>query len=148
MSVLRRYRDTIPTGLTPDELRERGHALAELCQQIDSAEAEEADRRKGVKEHIAALEEQRTGLAYIIHRGEEDRATDIEESADYAAGKASTVRLDTGEVIRERPLRAEERQGTIADVLQATAAAVNAGALDSPGVTVRADVRCAPLGKT
>lgn len=141
MTVLRRYSDTLTTDLGPDELRDRGRALAELVQRIDSAEAEEAIRRKGVREMIESLEEQRTDLAFIIHRGQEDRETDIEERADYATGKVTTVRLDTGEVIRERDLLPEERQVTLLAILDEVAAEINTGALDSSGVSVTAEVR-------
>ena len=144
MTILREYPESLRTDLTPEEKIERGRKLAELVQKIDSAEAEERDRRKGVKEVLDALIEQRTSLAFIVHRGQEDRESEIEERADYETRKVSTVRLDTGEVVRERDLLPEERQEYIpgiTDVLDKVAAQVNSGALDSQRVTVTAEVR-------
>jgi hypothetical protein len=49
-------------------------------------------------------------LAEKVRSGYEHRNVDCLKSLDYRLGTVTITRLDTGEVMRERPMDAEERQ--------------------------------------
>lgn len=96
--------------LTAEERQRRAERIAELLDQGEAVEAELAAARAGFKARIERcdlekrlqLDEFRTGFA--------TRPVECELRLDWDAGLASWVRTDTGEVLSERPLSAEERQ--------------------------------------
>ena len=131
--------------LTAAELAKLADELAGRVGDLETKEAAEKDRRKAHGEVVAEIEVRIRMLAKLLRDKEEQREVKMERRAHYARGVAETVRLDTGEITEERPLRPDERQMPLADIAQAAmrdvAAEVNAGALDGDGITVRAEVK-------
>ena len=109
MKVVKRI-EHLPVELTDAELQARGDQLAGVIEDIGAEEERQRDERTAAKARIAALESRRTLLCLQIRRGEENRPVEVECRTDHEAGTYSRVRLDTGEVLSERPLSGEERQ--------------------------------------
>ena len=103
----------LPVKLTDDELLARGRQLVENMRKTAVAEeAREAENKKR-KGDIALLEEATGLLSAIISTGTEEREVECEIRKDFIHGKVTTVRMDTGEIIDERIMTADERQETM-----------------------------------
>jgi hypothetical protein len=103
-------KESLPCQLTEEQLGERARELARLVEAIE----EEEDRAKRVaadsKSEVRRLAAGRDLLARVVSTGTEFREVGIEKFADDDRGIVAVVRMDTGEVVAERPIRAEERQ--------------------------------------
>jgi hypothetical protein len=100
----------LPVKLNDDDLITRGKQLVENMRKTAMAdEAREVENKKR-KGDIALLGEVTAKLSTIVSSGTEDREVDCEVSKDFIHGKVTTVRMDTGEVVDERVMTAEERQ--------------------------------------
>lgn len=100
----------LPVKLDDDELLDRGRALVQnMRKTAEAEEAREAEnkRRKG---DIALLEGVTARLSTAISTGTEDKDVDCEERKDFIHGTVTIVRMDTGEVVDQRVMSAEERQ--------------------------------------
>lgn len=94
---------------TADRLRLAGvvaHAVEDL-RWLDEEKHETARRHKERKE---ALVNKLREAAEAIRTGKEERPVDCRVIRDMEKGVERTVRVDTGEVVRERTLTVEERQ--------------------------------------
>jgi len=96
--------------LTDTELKEFGRKLATKCEDIASEESRQKDQKSEMKARLDGMEAERTSLAIVVRRQEEQRDVEVEEVFDYELGKVTQTRLDTGEEIRVRPMTNEERQ--------------------------------------
>lgn len=63
-----------------------------------------------MKASLSDIAGRRTMLAGLVSSGEEMRDVDCEDCFDYMTAKVSRARLDTGEIVLERPMTSEERQ--------------------------------------
>lgn len=100
----------LPVKLDDDELLERGRMLVENMRKTATAEAErkaENDRRKG---DIELLEGVTSKISIAISTGTEDRDVECEQRKDYTHGTVTIVRMDTGELVDQRVMTADERQ--------------------------------------
>lgn len=104
---------TLPVPLTRDELLEAGSQLAQLEQQLEEQESVAAAARAAHKARMEELGAERARLAGIIRTRQEMRPVSVDVVAHYRVNLARYTRRDTGEVLGERPLTAEERQGVI-----------------------------------
>lgn len=99
--------------LTKDELLERGEAVG----RESTALADAQERKKDVTKQLSAdVERHRVELARLgqeLANGYVYRTIDCVEAFDYAAGKVTITRLDTGEVVEVRPIKEEERQSEL-----------------------------------
>lgn len=100
----------LPCKLTEVELKEFGRKLAVKCEDIAAEESRQKDQKSEMKARLDGMESERATLAIVVRRQEEQRDVEVEEFYDYAAGKVTQTRLDTGEKIRVRPMTNEERQ--------------------------------------
>lgn len=111
--ILRRTMRPLPCKLLDPELLHLGRQLSDALDEV----ASERERQKSVKQELAATltrkEARVTELAMRLRRREEEREVSIEVRADYAAGKAYEVRLDTGDRILTRDLLPSERQPSL-----------------------------------
>lgn len=96
--------------LEEDEINERARKLAakqgELEHQIDEGrriQGEQAQRRKAIEAEIK-------GLGDAVREGTELRPVVVEIVANYTKATIQEIREDTGKVIIERAMRADERQ--------------------------------------
>jgi hypothetical protein len=109
--------------LTNDELRDLGQQLAAQVQACVEEETRQGQQRKRMKEALEELEIERDRLAALVADGVEKRDVECVVQADFVLNRAYTLRMDTGEVIDERDLRADERQIGLDIEIAATARA-------------------------
>jgi len=95
------------------EAEERAAVAIEWCalvDQISAAEEAEKARRKAAQGAIEELEVRASELQAIVRSGKEKRTIQCETRIDYAGNAVRIYRLDTGEMVSERAMEAEERQ--------------------------------------
>lgn len=107
---LERFTKLLPVTLTPEEIQAAGRELGRTVLDMADEEAQQDSMKKEMKARLGVLEAKRSELATKITRGTELREVEVEPQRDYGEAKYFEIRLDTGEVIKERPLSAEERQ--------------------------------------
>ncbi len=95
---------------TEDEIKELGRSLAKVFSDHSEAEGRLKSVSIQVKAEITALEGTMTMMSEKIRSGYEHRNIECKKEFDYKAGYVIVTRLDTGEVIEERPMDAEETQ--------------------------------------
>lgn len=95
---------------TEDEKKEMGSKLAQCFQECAEAEGRLKSVTTQIKSEIAFKEAEMASLAEKVRSGYEHRNVDCKKKLDYRLGTVTIARLDTGEVIREKPMDAEERQ--------------------------------------
>jgi len=110
MPEISRYHTSLLCKLTYEEVFEYGGKLAAQVARIVDEEIRQGHERKIMKEKMEILEAERNRLAELVNTGFQKRDVECVVQGDYTTGKAYTMRLDTGEVINERVLRADEQQ--------------------------------------
>ena len=96
--------------LTEKEKTELSAKIAKAISDRSSAEAKLKEVSASIKAQIAQLDAEISEKALQINNGYEYRNVECRMDKDYRLGSVTITRLDTGEVIRERPMTAEERQ--------------------------------------
>ena len=96
--------------LTEKEKTELSAKIAKAISDRASAEAKLKEVGASIKAQIAQLDAEISEKALQINNGYEYRNVECRMDKDYRLGSVTITRLDTGEVIRERPMTAEERQ--------------------------------------
>lgn len=107
---LKTFSKLLACKLTDEELLRYGGELGSVIQDIAEEEERQASLKQELKARLAGLEAKRTELATKIVRREELRDVEVQPERNYDASRYYEIRIDTGEVIKERPLSAEERQ--------------------------------------
>lgn len=106
-----RHEEQLLCALGEDELRQRGADAARLVSQIDQLDEQRRLAASDYRDRIKELRGKLRELSQAVRERQEERAVPCETEPNYAAGLMVTVRLDTGEIIRSRPLTSSERQG-------------------------------------
>ena len=96
--------------LTEKEKTELSAKIAKAISDRASAEAKLKEVSTSIKAQIAQLDAEISEKALQINNGYEYRNVECRMDKDYRLGAMTITRLDTGEVIRERPMTSEERQ--------------------------------------
>ena len=96
--------------LTEKEKTELSAKIAKAISDRSSAEAKLKEVNASIKAQIAQLDAEISEKALQINNGYEYRNVECRMDKDYRLGTVTITRLDTAEVIRERPMTAEERQ--------------------------------------
>lgn len=96
--------------LTPIEVAERADRAARLLEDRDHEEAELKAHASHVKSKIAAMESEMRHLSGEVRTKCTYRDVAVERRYLYETGVVIEVRLDTEEVISERPMTERERQ--------------------------------------
>lgn len=98
--------------LTEDERRERGAALVAALTEVARVTAEARRAAAEYRDARRRAQERADELRTALHLGAEER--DVQVSVVIASGAAgatlTAMRLDTGEVIEDRPATQAERQ--------------------------------------
>lgn len=110
MRILTRTTDPLLCELTKAEALQRGQDLARSVEDIQAEEGAQETHKRAMKSKLSALEARRDQLALIVSRGQEVRDIEVELQADDDTGKVRRIRMDTGEVLLERPMTDAERQ--------------------------------------
>lgn len=96
--------------LTEKEKTELSAQIAKAISDRASAEAKLKEVSTAIKAQIAQFDAEISEKALQINNGYEYRNVECRMDKDYRLGTVTITRLDTGEVIRERPMTGEERQ--------------------------------------
>lgn len=108
--------ERLPCDLTPDEVRHRGEQLAEVESDLELLELDRKDAMDGFKTSKKESERRRDELVEQIRGRSESRDVRVKDQLDSNQQEMVTVRLDTGEEVRRRPLTDHERQRGFFDV--------------------------------
>jgi hypothetical protein len=93
------------------ELRERGQQMAEAKREFARVAKEKADAMKDFKLQLEEIDARMSTAAEAIREKSEFRLVKCQVLYNVPAVAAKrTVRLDTGEVVREEPMTAGEQQ--------------------------------------
>jgi hypothetical protein len=96
----------LPVKLTDGELLSRGESLA--IAELTASRLGEVRAR--ITADIKVQSEQRARYAAVIEAGSEARPVRCVWRADFELGTLELVRSDTGEVVEQAPLTAQDRQ--------------------------------------
>jgi len=99
--------------LTPDEIRV---ATQKLVETLDKAREVEADKKAVATEYKARLDRldaEVNELVGTVRDGHETREVHCELRLDYDEMTSTCVRMDTDEVVSERPMQEDEKQMTM-----------------------------------
>lgn len=116
-TILKREQRVLAVPLTDQEFRERAEDMARVLDDKASAEAaaaamkaEHAAAKATHEELMERLDAQLTKLGMEIRRRVEERAVEVEVTADYESGEILVVRSDSRDVVERRPMSKDERQ--------------------------------------
>jgi len=101
--------------LTDAELLEKGEELARTLDEVVSLEDEKKAITEQFKSKITELESRSSVLRSPVRNKYDFRPVDCIQTMDNNEGTSKTVRLDTGDIVEERKLTYDERQGNLFD---------------------------------
>lgn len=96
-----------------DTLAERGQMLAQLGVEIEELKAEKKSTVAGFSGQISEKEAERVRLQGAVAKGTEDVSVMCHQLGNWSANLIRYVRTDTGEVIEQRAMEADERQAAM-----------------------------------
>jgi hypothetical protein len=102
----RTFDKKLPVQLSDDEERQMGLDHA----RTHAAIKDEKEKKKDISAKIKELTERADKLEKALTSGVEERLVEVKEVVDWKAKCVTLVRLDTGETIEERAMRADEIQ--------------------------------------
>jgi len=105
----------LPVKLTTQEQADRGQELAQLGVLIEEREANRREVMAELKGEIDGLKAEASKLRTSVADGEEPRPVVVEKWGNHTANLIRYVRTDTGDVVEERAMEADERQGSLFD---------------------------------
>jgi hypothetical protein len=106
----RRFEEMLPCKLTDEEKIQRGEQLSQALAVVDTITAERKQANDGFKARAELAMERVRELRDAVDSGTEERNVECIESFELRLNCARTVRVDTGEYIRERALKMSELQ--------------------------------------
>lgn len=111
--VLRTSAEDLPVPLSKKELRETGAQLAAKLEDITRHTAYEKEVKASLKARRTELESTVAAIGLRLRSGTKLESIRVNDEADFGEGVVLSIRTDTGETIRTRPLRTEERQDAL-----------------------------------
>lgn len=96
--------------LTESELLVYGKEMAEQEKKAEEIEDEKAAVTKALGEQVKYHSQMARSKAKLINDGFEFREVACDQTFDYPRGLVTVTRKDTGDVIEERAMTADERQ--------------------------------------
>ena len=100
----------LPIALSEKEILARGELLAKEVQVRERVDTERKEAAAGFRERLDKHDAEIERLAEEVESGAETQDVECALYEDGDRMLMQWVRLDTGEVIEERPMSAEERQ--------------------------------------
>ena len=94
-------------------VKEKAEAADQLATVIQSAESLELEKKSVLgdfKSRMDALKERIHNLTMQVKDGVEMKSIKCELRLDYTKLTASLIRMDSGEIVEERPMTEEEKQ--------------------------------------
>lgn len=124
----RKKTESIRCELTPEEYTQRSERMVAQMHQakekrLEIAQAKEVAKAaiKALREELNDIEAEVSQLGVILHERHELRDVECRVETDLEAGVRRTIRIDTGELVSERPLEGRELQAQLVDVEDADA---------------------------
>lgn len=105
--------EKILVALTDTEVLQRSRRAAQLEQQVEKMKGDLTAQQKLQKSEIAKLETARKAISNEIAIGQRYIEVECRDVYNFRLGKVSTMRWDTRQEIRERPMTVLERQGEL-----------------------------------
>lgn len=96
--------------LTEAQLKEQAEKMADNLSQIAQYEADLKSIKRQIEADIAKCQSELTSAHEKYRSGFQMANIDCEVRKNFQTNTVTVIRLDTGEMIRERALTAEERQ--------------------------------------
>lgn len=107
------FAERLSCRLTAQETLRKGAELVETMADKGLLELEIKEQTSTLKAQVKKLSQRSDALALEIRTGEEYRQVECTERRDFRNNLVDVVRMDTGEVVRSRPMTAGERQEQI-----------------------------------
>jgi hypothetical protein len=111
--------ESLPCDLTDGELLSRGQQVAELAAKKAEIEDLLADQKQTAKVDLGIIETLAASVLREIRTRKQYRDVPCmmrENFDDPTLPMIETVRLDTGEIVRTRPMTYDERQGKLVGI--------------------------------
>lgn len=102
--------EILPCPLNDDELRERADRAARKQAELESEEEQIALLKKASKERTERLGSEVRSLLREVRTRSEDRDVQVVDRVSDEGDLMETVRTDSGEIVRSRPLTPAEKQ--------------------------------------
>jgi len=106
------FSEELPCQLTERERTDRGRQLARKSVELTRHEDFAKDEKKKLADVEKKLTKETKKLARIVDSGEEHRLVECYHSPNKERFEIDTVRIDTGEVVRSRPMDPSEKEDT------------------------------------
>jgi len=113
---IKKDRRFLMTKLTADEVAAAADDVARYLDDLTGLEAELTTVKSQFKARIEQCEANIAAKARLVREKKEIRPVDVEERYDMTECTLTVVRLDTGELIEERPLTGNEKQMKITEL--------------------------------
>jgi hypothetical protein len=98
------FNERLPVRLDEVTLKERALELAGKIEEHDRLEKDRKEQAKAMKEEVDAAGNEVRRLAGIVKTGEEPREVEVRWDPNHAERTMELLRLDTGELVRSRPM--------------------------------------------
>lgn len=110
---------TLPVLYSQDEMDVRRDRLSTVTLEYDKVEAEKKEASSVYNEQMKALRGEMRSISKAISRKGEDRPVDcLTTFHDPDVGFKTTIRMDTGEVVKTEPMTNDERQENLFEETQ------------------------------
>lgn len=100
----------LPVALNDDEVQARAHEAAELMLELDTAEEQEADRKKAWKQDFETRKRKLRALSAAVRERAEHRMVEVDEVPCVGRATMEIYRRDTGESVYSRPMTDSEQR--------------------------------------
>jgi len=107
---LTREPHVLPCKLNEKDRADAADKLATAIQRVESLEIEKKTLNTNFKGQIDTQKEQIHKLTIEVKDGISQRSIDCELALNYSKLRAILTRLDTGQIVEERPMTEEEKQ--------------------------------------
>lgn len=104
------FEENLRVKLTREEVEDRADRAANLIEERDALEEEMKAYQKAKKAEIEKLEAEHRQLSNEVRTKATYRDVDCERIYDWDETKVTEIRLDTGEVMKKRPMTERELQ--------------------------------------
>ncbi len=109
----RAYETLVRVPLSELERARLADRMAEVWRGVELVDEERKRANAEFKERRDSLESELAGLASQVREGAASIAVMVKDEPDYVTGLVRVIRVDNGELVRERPMTDEDRQGEL-----------------------------------
>lgn len=110
MIEMEHFDKLLPVPLTDRERLEIGESIADAQMKAEQAELDKKAADEGYKGVIESAYADVSNLTKQLRRGKKDAMVQCQIRKDYRLGHIRTIRMDTAEILEDRPMTTTERQ--------------------------------------